>query len=198
MTGAISYFGNYLGMGIAALLACRLLTWLRYRRGSDQDTLKLLDAINAKKKHSAFISALKATGAYVLILLLWPIAVIIVAWDTLSAVKRDRIVRKEPDPEDFLFAKGNLIEKLTIPSAEERERVVDPSGRAPTQPFGHLNSGWEEFLKRQPSEDAELWSFNRASDDKKNWSFDRANGIGRGYCWVVNGKVISEIRVEGS
>jgi hypothetical protein len=198
MTGAVFYLGTYLGLGVAALLTCRLLTWLHYRRGSDQETLKLLDAINEKKQHSAFISAVKATGAYALIVLVWPLALIIVAWDMLDGVRDGRILRREPDPEDLFFAKGNLIEKVNIPTAEEREQVVDPSGRAPTQPFGHLNNGWKAFLNRQPSEDAELWSFNRASDDKKRWPFDRANGIGRGYCWVVNGKVVSEIRVEGS
>lgn len=198
MTGAVSYFGTYLGLGIAALLACRFLTWLRYCCGSNQETLKLLNALNQKKTHSAFIKALKLTGEYVLILLVWPIAVIIFVWDTLSAVKRGRFVQKEPDPEELFFAKHNLIEQVTIPIVEGRERVVDPSGRAPAEPFGHLNSGWKAFLKRKPSEDAELWSFNRVSDDKKNWSFDRANGTGRGYCWVTNGKVISEIRVEGS
>jgi hypothetical protein len=76
--------------------------------------------------------------------------------------------------------------------------VSDPLDRVPAAPFGHLSAGWKSFLKRKPSNKAELWAFDRKFDAKERWSFDRANGSGRGYCWVVDGRITTEIRTEGS
>jgi hypothetical protein len=193
----LSYFLTYVGVGVIALVLCRIINWLklRYRNRFVAD---LLASVAKPPSPFQLADTLKDIGSWLLALAIWPLAVLIVAGDWLSALRRGEIPHRELDPEARFYAKDNLTEIITIDEAESRERVSDPLGRVPAAPFGHLSAGWKSFLERQPSNKAELWAFDRKFDAKERWSFDRANGSGRGYCWVVDGRITTEIRTEGS
>lgn len=192
---AINYALTYMAWGAFALIACRLLSWAR-RRQRSRFASELIAA--TRPSHPFTLrKLLMDLGTWALALLIWPIAVWIVVGDLIAAARRGDIPYREPDPQARFYAKGHLIERVTVEQAEAREQVMDPLGRVPPLPFGHLNAGWQRFLSRQPSDAAQLWAFHRKTDRKERWSFDRANGIGRGYCWVLDGQISSEIRVEG-
>lgn len=196
MNGWLEYLTGYVAIGLVMLLLCRLITWVIHRKRDDQS---LLDSFKAIEKEIApkniYREALNTAGIFLMVLLIWPIAVAVVAHE-LTKTDWSRVARKEIDPEKKFYAKGCLIKQISATEAENLERYIDPLGRCPALPFGHLNIGWKKFLNRQP-QNAALWSFHRETDDKSSWSFDRANGIGRGYCWVINGKVVDEIVIEG-
>lgn len=184
----------YAGSGVVALAACRLISWLKQRReGRDTFMRDLLTAMEPPRPQ--WVKRLKTAGMWVMALLIWPFAVGIVVSDLAGWVRRSRIPERKVDPEDKFYAKGNLLQEVTIETAESRERYIDPLGLVPALPFGHLHDGWKRFLTRKPDGDARLWAFHRKTDDE-NWSFDRASGTARGYCWVVDGKVVAEIVVE--
>lgn len=191
----MNYALAYLGCGALALILCRLLSWAR-RRQRSRFVTELIAATTPSPPFT-LRKALTDLGTWTLALLIWPIAVWIVVGDLIAAARRGDIPYREPDPQARFYAKDHLIEIVTVEQAEAREQVVDPLGRVPPLPFGHLNAGWQRFLSRKPSDAAQLWSFHRKTDRKERWSFDRANGIGRGYCWVLDGQISSEIRVEG-
>ena len=91
-----------------------------------------------------------------LALILWPVAV---AW-----IFKDRLDNwfykdtAEPEPEVFKVKIEHLKEQVTIEHLEALETVRDPLKSAPEIPFGHLNTVWQEFMKKIQPED-ELWSF---------------------------------------
>ena len=66
-----------------------------------------------------------------------------------------------PDEAEKKFAvtEGDLLEKLSIPEIEARERIVDPMGAVPNLPFGHLNAAWLKFKTAMEPHDS-LSSFS--------------------------------------
>ncbi len=190
------YALSYIAFGIVALIVCRVINWLRHRN-QDRFVSELLAARKSSLGSFRPLDAFKEIGVWGFALLIWPIAVWVVVWDIFAAIKRGNVAYREPDPQDRFYAKDNLTEIVSIDQAESRERIMDPLGRVPPVPFGHLSVGWKRFLARKPSAEAQLWAFHRKTDQKAHWSFDRANGVGRGYCWVLNGKISAEIRIEG-
>jgi hypothetical protein len=192
----LSYLLTYVGAGFVALVLCRIISWVR-RRYRNRFVADLLASVAKPSSPYQLRDAAKDIGSWLLALAIWPLAVLILVWDLLSELRRGQIPHREPDPEALFYAKGHLTETVSIEDAESREKFNDPLGRVPAAPCGHLNAGWQRFLERKPTVTAELWAFNRESDSKERWSFDRANGSGRGYCWVNNGRITAEIRVEG-
>jgi len=183
----------YGGLGAVALAVCRLITWVRTRKDKDNFVSSLMRSLEPARL--PWVNRLRTVGLWVLVLFLWPLAVGIAVSDLIGEFRRSRRPQRKVDPEDRFFAKGHLIEEVSVAVAESQERHTDPLGYVPAQPFGHLHLGWKRFLEHQP-DGAVLWSFHRPTDDKLKWSFDRANGTARGYCWVADGKVVGEFIAE--
>jgi len=85
---------------------------------------------------------------------------------------------------------------VSISEAEVGAAVVDPRGRAPALPFGHLNPGWNAFLAKRQS-GWKLWRFEipgqlPASDGgiTHRWSVPRGRKIG--YAWAKWKRVEAE------
>lgn len=200
MGGYASYVATYLGIGLLVLGAILLINKVvSYRRRitADEEDLTVFKP-EPRYKKSRFRHWSEMAGLYLLAIILWPLIAAFALPDLVSQLRERKIAERDKDPQIRFYAKDNLIEIVTIEEAEVRERIHDPLGRVPPTPFGHLYDGWQKFLGRRPGPEAELWSFHRKTDNKDDWSIERANGTGRGYCWVVDNKVVAEIRVEGS
>ena len=74
--------------------------------------------------------------AALLVLAVWPVVFYMkgkeVWW------KKDARTPQEAEKK-FAVTEGDLLEKLSVPEIEARERIVDPMGAVPDAPFGHLN-----------------------------------------------------------
>ena len=104
-------------------------------------------------------------------------------------------------PEDYFKCKKNCLVKKVVPQEVEVKAIVlDPKGRVPNLPFGHLHSGWIKLLGQLEKGDS-LWSFKTpgwtASKEERGatqWAIPR--GVVSGYAVVRNGKVKAEFLTE--
>ena len=72
--------------------------------------------------------------------------------------KKDARTPEEAEKK-FAVTEGDLLEKLSVPEIEARERIVDPMGAVPDAPFGHLNVAWLKFKTAMEPHDS-LSSFS--------------------------------------
>jgi hypothetical protein len=87
-------------------------------------------------------------------------------------------------PEEWhVCSRSHLKKRTTVEAAELAAQVSDPLHRVPNVPFGHLNSGWQAFLKE-------------GATDYKLWSFKLPRGKGAGYAWVKGRKIMAEFIYE--
>ena len=97
--------------------------------------------------------------AGVAIICVWPIAIILLVKDLIAPRHTEQTAEKQ----EFRIQEQDLIEQLSIDELEKHERVEDPLGGAPDEPFGHLWPAWRTFVN-ELSADVKLWSF-AATDD---------------------------------
>lgn len=87
---------------------------------------------------------------------------IIVAWPWAAWLKARQLrsppSRRFADLRKFVIERKHLIERLPVDEIERRERVVDPLGAAPNQPFGHRHRDWLAFLASRRVGES-IWSF---------------------------------------
>ncbi len=135
---------------------------------------------------------------YPLVLLIWPLVIVIIIQE-LYFLSRDQWT---PDPEaDYNCQRKHLVRVVSPEAAEGSAKVVDPLGRTPDLPFGHLNSGWCALLADKQVGDT-LWYFEIPgytpepdnSPHLHQWSEPR--GAKRGYALVQSGKVRNEFIFE--
>ena len=136
---------------------------------------------------------------YLMVFVLWPVSVCIAIYMLYQDRKSETW---SPDPQDaFTCQSKHLVAVLTPESAESINRIVDPRGRVPDVPFGHLNTGWRALIDSMKEGD-ELWSFEVPGyapgpgepPSRHKWAL--ARGTERGYALVASGKVKAEFVYE--
>lgn len=109
------------------------------------------------------------------VLMLWPLLLI-------AGVKYEMDRRRD----SFYCRPEHLLGTVTVQDAEAGAVVVDPFGRAPDLPFGHLHAAWQAFLNKKM-----VW-----------WRLQKfhipgaPNGQKAGYAWVGLGRIKAEFICE--
>lgn len=138
------YLYGYFAIGVAVLMVI-FAAHLVSRKHESDFASDMKDALYPERKTrkdrllSTFVLPLLTA---LLVLAVWPVA---------FYMKGRELWEKEDPPisddeeRKFAVTKGDLLEKLSIPEVEARERIVDPMGAVPDVPFGHLNAAWLKF-----------------------------------------------------
>jgi len=144
--------------------------------------------------------------SWVFALFVWPIVVVIGLmamyfpnWIARLSQAKDA----QHNPEDDFFCKREHIVKLITPEDAERDALImDPLGRVPQEPFGHLAPGWRAFLA-QKKPGFQLWSFKvpgnfpsfqAKNDHGREWSVAQDEKMG--FAWVHKGKIKAEFLTQ--
>lgn len=111
--------------------------------------------------------------------------------------KRDEVNRQEWQAlPDFECAPQYLVKQVNPIDAEIASYVIDPLGKVPSLPFGHLNKGWVNFLADMTDDADEMWSFYIPQGSKTGkYQFECSSDI-RGYARVSKGKILGEFIIE--
>lgn len=132
--------GLYLAVG-ATYFAVALLR-AKFREGTRAD--------DGTKESLAFRIAVPLF-AFVMVAIGWPLMI--------GHQVRDKWFSPAPKvDEPFAVREQDLVQSLTLDQIEARERVNDPLGAVPSEPFGHLHHAWAAFKATLPH-DVALSSF---------------------------------------
>ena len=175
------WFGIYLAIGLPVLVLLRLLGAIRTKLQPAGEMYRAImaDLRSKESRRVRWTRFAKEILMYQLILLIWPVVLVILILD-ICFWSKDHWT---PDPEAAFNCRRQHLVRVVAPEAAEAEaKVVDPLGRAPDLPFGHLNAGWRELLAGRQIGDT-LWYFEIA-------------GAKRGYALVQSGKVRAEFVFE--
>jgi hypothetical protein len=177
----LHWFGIYLAIGLPTLILLRVLAAIKSRL---QPTGSMLREImqELQGKDSPRVKWTRFAGQllmYPVVLLIWPVAVWIVIQDQFFSSETDWT----PDPEAAFSCRRQHLIRVVLPDAAEAQaKVIDPLGRVPDLPFGHLNAGWCALLAGRQLGDT-LWYFE-------------VPGAKRGYALVHSNKVRAEFVFE--
>jgi hypothetical protein len=91
----------------------------------------------------------------------------------------DQIYEGKKNHNQFYIRPKHLYRKITVSEAEAEATVLDPLGRVPELPFGHLNAGWIA-LGVKMALDVEFWrafdpgaESNHLSESAPKWAKPR-------------------------
>jgi hypothetical protein len=175
------WFGIYLAVGLPVVVVLRLLGAIRTKLQPAGEMHRAIIA-DLRSKESRRVRWKRFAGIilmYPLILLIWPVVLVILILDMYFSSKD----HWTPDPEAAFNCRRQHLVRVVAPEAAEAEaKVVDPLGRAPDLPFGHLNAGWHSLLADRQIGDS-LWYFE-------------VPGAKRGYALVQASKVRKEFVFE--
>jgi hypothetical protein len=155
------YLFLYLAFGVATLALTLLQSRLEKKKHgpSLSDTLDELRLQNASTWQRIAHKIVVPVLAGIAIICVWPVAVVLLVKDLIKPRHSEDVAEKQ----EFRIREQDLIEQLSIDEIEKRERVEDPLGGVPDEPFGHIWPAWQAFVN-ELSADATLWSF-AATDD---------------------------------
>ena len=130
-------------------------------------------------------TALFRFGVVLALLAFWPAIFIFLIGESLVGFVKRRVF---DSPMDLNCQRKHLLRNSTVEKAEAGATVVDPLGRVPSAPFGHLNRGWQDFLAKKQRGDR-LKSFLIPGDTtetppKSGPTWSTQKGRKRGYAWV--------------
>ena len=175
------WFGIYLAIGLPVLVLLRLLGAIRTKLQPAGEMYRAImaDLRSKESRRVRWTRFAKEILMYPLILLIWPLAIVIF----IQSVCFPSNGHWTPDPEAAFNCRRQHLVRVVAPEAAEAEaKVVDPLGRAPDLPFGHLNAGWHALLADRQIGDS-LWYFV-------------VPGAKRGYALVHSSKVRKEFVFE--
>lgn len=182
----VIYFYGYLAVGVlvfVVMLGSHLIS--TKNEGKSELATSIQDALHPERKTLRYrfleklVVPVLASGAVVVG---WPVAI----WMKLKDMRESKNVEEiDPfaEPREFELQMGDLKEKHDLEWIEAKETIIDPLGAVPSNPFGHLNSVWQEFLRKSP-EGCEFWSFK--STCKSQWGDEETR---EGYAAVDAGEV---------
>lgn len=126
--------------------------------------------------------------------LVWPPVLV---WAIVGLCGPSAMWRLQLPAASFYCKPHHLRKPMTQVEVEKLGVVVDPLGRVPSLPFGHLNAGWLAHLGEE-AEGFALWYFEVP---RKPASSIRAEETARfeyrGFAWVKGRKVKAEFVFEG-
>jgi hypothetical protein len=190
----------YLVSGGVLLASIRLYNDFFKKKDDKTNWVKdVLDSLeDSKPKSISARQVIKVFLFVMLVLMVWPFAIAVAIKEVFFPAKNE--VRLKPE-DYFTCKKSHLIKKVIPQEIEKQAVVIDPKGRAPQVPFGHLHPGWINLLSQLEQEDA-LWAFKKPGqkppkvDDKASIQWSVPRGEVSGYAVVRNGKVKAEFLTE--
>ena len=200
LTQILHWLGIYLAIGLPALIILRVYTAIKTKVLPTGSMLR--EAMQGLQgKDSPLVKWTRVAGQllmYPVVLLIWPVTVWIVIQEQCFSYEPDWRFDREPV---FNCRLHDLV-KVVLPDAAEAEaKVVDPLGRVPDLPFGHLNAGWRALLaNRQPGD--KLWYFHCTGYTPVSQTRSQSHqstvpsGVKRGYALVHSNKVRAEFVFE--
>lgn len=190
----------YLVSGGVLLASIRLYNDFFKKKDDKTNWVKdVLDSLEGSKPKSISVRQVIKVALFVmLVLMVWPFAVALALKETFFKSKNEFRMK----PEDyFTCKKSHLIKKVNPQEVERQSVVIDPKGRAPQIPFGHLHPGWVNLLGQLEPSDA-LWTFKKPgqkspkADGGESTQWSVPQGAVTGYALVRNGKVKAEFLTE--
>jgi hypothetical protein len=184
----------YLITGLGVLYLLRMLSiWLNRTRTSKHWLQELLSTFIPSKGIN-WRDELSALLLISVVALAWPVVLIWILTDLLSV--NANWGSRLPEAA-FTCQPPNLRRAVSRTDAESLGVVIDPLGRAPALPFGHLHAGWLTFLGKE-AEGFALWYFEVppkpvAGNENRDSTLLRY----RGFAWVKGRKVKAEFVFEG-
>ena len=190
---------GYLFLGVVFIGVARLLVKVFHKDNQSKWVKEVLAAIeqekSPKEKRRQLIKD-SALGAFIIVV--WPIAFGVLVKE-FGKDRQPSPILNEPPP--FKSTKEALLEVVNPLDIESKSVVLDPLGRVPQLPFGHLNLGWQE-LRAQLRPGDVLWSFatpgypNNGTEEDKRPRYSRPTNVVKGYAVVRNGKIVHEFLSE--
>jgi hypothetical protein len=152
----------YAGLSVFAGVVASVMMFYMCHRPMDFDWYR--ESLTWKRYFQPNAEALHAWGQAALCLgmctLVWPLLLFVGYrdWDK-PPYERALFNFSDNDPAtQFKCQREHLVRKVTPEEAEAGAMVIDPLGRAPRVPFGHLHAGWTHLLAlKSPKHD--LWWF---------------------------------------
>lgn len=100
-------------------------------------------------------------------------AFVVAAWPVVAYWKVREWMPGKPlngdaETRPFTVTRDHLVQAVTVDEIERMEKVFDPLGAVPDQPFGHLHGAWQRFKADLQPEDA-LWTFSADWTDDWGW-----------------------------
>lgn len=184
----------YLVVGVVAFYLMRMLSmWLNRTRTEEPWWREIRSVIRPEKKFP-WKDELIVLLASCVMSIAWPVLVV---WISIILFSSTASWRSKLPEATFKFQQAHLRKVMTQAEAETLGTVIDPLGRAPALPFGHLNAGWQAFLNKQ-AEGFALWYFEVPHKTKDGESTDAPTYLEfRGFAWVMADKVKVEFVFDG-
>lgn len=151
------YLYGYFAIGVAVLVIIFAAHLISQKRESEF-TRGMKDALYPERKtwrYRLLNTFVVPPLAALLVLAVWPVVFYMKSKEIWGG---NSPIPDEPEKK-FAVTEGDLLEKLSIPEIEARERIVDPMGAVPNLPFGHLNAAWLKFKTAMEPHDS-LSSFS--------------------------------------
>jgi hypothetical protein len=184
----LQWFGVYLAIGASALLVMRFyVKWVVRPPQQSELVNEMMAAISANRPFD-WRKAIESVLFVPLALLVWPLSIGV----GISEIRKPTKTYPEPSLEEkFHCQREHLRMPISSIEAEKMGVVVDPLGRAPTLPFGHLNGAWVTFLSKKEPEFS-LWYF----EVPLTKALVRHERACRGFAWVKARKIQAEFVFE--
>ena len=97
-------------------------------------------------------------------MIVWPLLPPVILWDLSRPYYEREMFRFQNNPADqFMCQRFHLTKRVTPEQAEADNLHIDPLGRVPSDPFGHLHPGWLAFLSKKTAK-LNLWEFEIPED----------------------------------
>jgi hypothetical protein len=192
---------KYLMVGLLAAVAVLIRTELQTKKANKSQFIKtIMAAVREKRSWSeTAINAAVGALAFGFLTLVWPTIPFIYLW---ASREKGRLYAVKEDPEEqFTIKSKHLLRTVNAASVEAQSMVSDPLGRAPQQPFGHLNDAWIALLSKIQDGD-QLWyaevpaRWMPGQPNSPKHQFQLPLGEKRGYALVRKGKVIADFVFE--
>ena len=189
----LDWFLLYVGIGAINFPVLRLLVYVFHRKESP--SVWAQEVMKALEKEKTLTDRIKKSivwvGSVFMFCLAWPIA-LMVGLHALFFDKQTPSYRS--DEPRFTCHKDSLIIRVDPLEVEVANYVIDPLGRVPNVPFGHLHQGWINLLAQLEVTD-QLWSFQTkggAIDPDDLPKYSKPRNVRSGFAIVRNKKVVAE------
>jgi hypothetical protein len=188
---------TYLAAGLVFLLVARLLVKIFYKDKRSEFVKEMMSAIENDKspaeKRRKFFKNIAIGG---LAIAVWPLTFTILLNGLRDSRKNDRALNDEPE---FICKSKDLLEIVNALEVEASSKVLDPLGRVPDLPFGHLNKGWRRLRRKVRPGDV-MWSFKTSgyapSPEGRGPRYNSPHNVVSGFAIVRNKQIVAEFLTQ--
>lgn len=213
MNDWFEWIGCYLLAGILLFLVIRLTVWLQQKGQKEAGSLAadIKAVIKSLEPEKTFKDRILEGVVYLMILMVWPVAIIAFAVDELKRrFKKPKPVKEGGTAEyswgDLETGNGktefdygcwleHLKEEARPDDVEMAHIIADPLNKVPSVPFGFLNGAWLAFREDIQQGD-EVWSYAINKGEKYGKHDYTCEGHIAGYALVRDGKIANDFAYE--